>query len=293
MHALLWYYTNNKKHAEAAIKIMNAWSYKLKGGHSGIQCILQSGWVGAVWPKAAEIIRYTYTGWNESDVKKFESMLTKQFLPSMKLDPVKCYNNNWINIVYEARLNIAVFTDNKELFLSTLKSWKQLVESSFYLEEDGKLPKQSELCKRTDKAMVKHWHDPKKFVSGLAQETCRDLGHTAYSIASLCSMAETAFIQDIDLYALEKDRLVEGMEFNARIENNNKTENLPCHPRPTLNGTMAICYNHFVNRLGLSMPETERLQQKRWSHSGWFHFLYEGLTSLGPANQQPESREAE
>ena len=40
-------------------------------------------------------------------------------------------------------------------------------------------------------------------VSGICQETCRDLGHTQLGIAGMINGAETAFIQGVDLYGIQ------------------------------------------------------------------------------------------
>src|SRR5216684_8358567 len=81
--ALLWYITSNKAYAENAIKIMNAWSGTLTGGHTNANGQVQASWTGDVWPRAAEIIRYSYKGWSDGDIAKFQNMLTTQCLPSI------------------------------------------------------------------------------------------------------------------------------------------------------------------------------------------------------------------
>ena len=40
-------------------------------------------------------------------------------------------------------------------------------------------------------------------VNGICQETCRDLGHTQYGMASTLNAAETARIQGVDLYGAQ------------------------------------------------------------------------------------------
>src|SRR3984957_14926227 len=81
--ALLWYISGNKAYAENAINIMNAWSITLTGGHKFANGPVQAAWCGEQWPRAAEIIRYTYPGWVPADVAKFQDMLTTQYLPSL------------------------------------------------------------------------------------------------------------------------------------------------------------------------------------------------------------------
>src|SRR5215469_988068 len=81
--ALLWYITRNKAYAENAIKIMDAWSGTLTGGHTSNNGPVQASWTGDVFPRAAEIIRYTYKAWPDASIVRFQNMLTTQFLPSL------------------------------------------------------------------------------------------------------------------------------------------------------------------------------------------------------------------
>lgn len=60
--ALLWYFTGEPAFAQKSIEIMNAWSATLTG-HTGHNAPLQSAWASSVWPRAAEIIRYTSGRW--------------------------------------------------------------------------------------------------------------------------------------------------------------------------------------------------------------------------------------
>ena len=54
--------------------------------------------------------------------------------------------------------------------------------------------------------------------TGIAQETCRDLGHTSYGVAATFSTAETALLQGVDLVTGgEVARLADGLEFNANL----------------------------------------------------------------------------
>ena len=60
--ALAWYITRDSRYAKKAIEIMDAWSAVIKD-HTNSNAPLQTGWAGSSWPRAAEIIQYTYTGW--------------------------------------------------------------------------------------------------------------------------------------------------------------------------------------------------------------------------------------
>ena len=90
--ALAWYLTGKKEYADKAITILNAWPPKIKG-HSLHNAPLQSGWSGSVWPKAAEIIRYTNAGWTPANITAFENMLKTVYLPEVIVGSHA--NGNW------------------------------------------------------------------------------------------------------------------------------------------------------------------------------------------------------
>jgi hypothetical protein len=79
-HALIWYFTGNKTYANKAIEVMDAWSTVITS-HTNSNAPLQSGWTGAVWPRAAEIIKHTDAGWAADKLKRFEDMLRNVHLP--------------------------------------------------------------------------------------------------------------------------------------------------------------------------------------------------------------------
>ncbi len=81
-HALIWYYTGNKTHANKAIEIMDAWS-RVITGHNNSNSPLQTGWAGAMWPRAGEIIKHTNAGWDQNKLKLFEDMLRNVYLPTV------------------------------------------------------------------------------------------------------------------------------------------------------------------------------------------------------------------
>src|SRR5947209_7400827 len=77
--ALIWYVTKDSRYAQESIKIMDAWSATLKT-HTNSNTPLQTGWAGAGWSRAAELIRWTYPGgW--PNVARFAGMLRSVYLP--------------------------------------------------------------------------------------------------------------------------------------------------------------------------------------------------------------------
>src|SRR5262249_29992364 len=102
--ALIWAVTGDEAYAKQSIALMNAYSALLKthapqtsmcGTPPGVwsNTPVQSGWCGAVFPRAAEIMR-TYSGWAPADIEKFKAMLKSAYLPNL-VDGALKDNGNW------------------------------------------------------------------------------------------------------------------------------------------------------------------------------------------------------
>jgi hypothetical protein len=247
--ALLWYITGNKAYAENAVKIMDAWSSTLMGGHTNANGQVQASWTGDVFPRAAEIIRYSYKGWSDAAIAHFQDMLTMQFLPS--LIHGTCENGNKELTQSEAILNIAVFTDNRSAFDHGLKLWRGRAPAYIYLKSDGPKPIEPIGCAPAiwgNKGFVP------EFVEGLLQESARDSGHANMALAGMVDAAETALQQGVDLYGEQARRIMAALEFQAQYLPPNSAappEKLDFHVHPT----WEIAYNHFHDRLGYALPK--------------------------------------
>lgn len=79
-NAIAYYISGESAYATKAISYMNAWAYTIKA-HTNSNANLQTGWAGASWARAAEIVRHTYGGWRAADISAFEGMLRKVYLP--------------------------------------------------------------------------------------------------------------------------------------------------------------------------------------------------------------------
>src|SRR5690349_23686088 len=73
--ALLWYITGNEAYAKNAVRIMDAWSGTLKGGHTNNNGPVQASWTGDVFPRAAEIMHFSYKSWGDAPIAQFQNML--------------------------------------------------------------------------------------------------------------------------------------------------------------------------------------------------------------------------
>jgi len=257
LQAVLWWITGDHRYADNSIRIMNAYSRQLTG-YTLSNAPLQAGWVAEVWPRAAEIIRYSDAGWKPEDVKAFSDMLTKLNLPLIRDGSPK--NGNWELTMIEGMMNIAVFTDDRALLEYAEKMWRERVPAYFYnFKLDGDHPRP--LPRGADRTT---WYGQSTFdasTNGVAQETCRDLGHTSFGMAATMNAAETAHIQGDKLYESEEQRLIGAMEFQAHLFL--RKEPVPktvcggkVHYGPGL--PFAVGYNEYHNRLGQPMPETRQ-----------------------------------
>ena len=107
--ALAWYITRDDRYAKKAIQLMDAWSAVITD-HTNSNAPLQTGWAGSTWPRAAEIIKYTYTGsWSNSG--RFATMLRTVYLPEIINGSNS--NGNWELSMMEAAVGISVFLEDK------------------------------------------------------------------------------------------------------------------------------------------------------------------------------------
>jgi len=229
--ALLWYITGNSAYAENTVKIMNAWSGTLTGGHTNSNGHVQASWTGDVWPRAAEIIRYSYKGWTDDDIAKFQNMLTTQCLPS--LIHGTCENGNKELTISEAIINIDVFNDNRAAFDFGIKMWRGRAPATIYLKTDVQKPVEPVGC---GPAVWGNKGFTPEFVDGLLQESASDSQHANMAFAGIVDAAETARQQGIDLYAEQGKRIVAAMEFQAQYLPPNGAkppENLEFNLHPT------------------------------------------------------------
>jgi hypothetical protein len=280
--ALLWYLSGDSAYAERSIAIMNAWSSTITA-HTGNNAALQTGWAASVWPRAAEIIRYTYTGWNTDDIERFKSMLTEVYLPEVQNG--WWGGNNWDLTMIEATMAIAVFTDDQDLYDHAIEMWKGSVPAYIYLERDGSLPLRPRIGNFTDSELLGLWKNPPQLASGMTMETCRDQGHTAMGLAAITNVAETALIQGVDLYSIEADRIILAAEFNTQFLNGSAVPSWLCDGTVKEQGfgaqvTYEILYNHYSNRLGIPLENTsEWIQNKQiGQYNAMLHMDWEILT---------------
>ncbi|NEE08191.1 hypothetical protein G3M58_17210 [Streptomyces sp. SID7499] len=261
-HALAWYLTRDERHARKAIELMDAWSAVIRD-HTNSNAPLQTGWAGSSWPKAAEIIKYTYTGtWANSG--RFATMLRTVYLPEIINGSNS--NGNWELSMMEAAVGISVFLEDKASYDKAMATFRTRTAAYVYLESDGALPKTVPSQNlNTREKIVKYWQGQSTFVNGLSQETCRDFTHTGYGLSAISHVAETSRIQGQDLYGTDVgERLRHGLGFHAKYQLGAGAEGRLCGGslKLGLGPVTEVGHNALANRLGHAMTNTTTLTQR-------------------------------
>lgn len=277
--ALAWYFTRDERYAKKSIALMDAWSATIKD-HTNSNAPLQTGWAGSSWPKAAEIIKYTYSGgWaNES---RFRTMLRDVYLP--KVINGSNSNGNWELSMMEAAVGISVFLEDKTSYDKAMAKFRTRTAAYVYLESDGALPKTVPSQNLDTKAkIVNYWQGQSTFMTGLTQETCRDFTHTGYGISAISHIAETSRIQGQDLYGTDVgERLRQALGFQAKYELGTAVPSTLCNGSVNrgLGPVTEVGYNALHTRLGTAMTNTQKLtEQQRPAGSNNLFVAWETLT---------------
>ena len=312
--SLIWYHTRDIAYANAAIAILNAWSSTLTqvvytpGDNNTYQTPLVDAWVSEMFPRSAEILRHTPSGWSTADAARFGTMLNDLMLPLIH----KAWSgggSNWNHSMADGVINIAVYNDDHAVFDAGVALWRSHVPRTLYLKSDGPAPIPPPEHANPDGTwksgtLATDWFHQPEFgtdrVNGITAETCRDFGHTQMSLASIVYVAETAWIQGLDLYSEEQERIVSSYEFIAGYNNlyapaNNgglsvTVDNWLCNGTIKVQdlSTWEVAYNHLAVRKGLSMPETAtalvRVRQGASYNNlmmAWETLTHDGLGSHG------------
>ncbi|MET8998264.1 alginate lyase family protein [Amycolatopsis sp. NPDC004169] len=279
--ALIWYITGDTRYAQKAIALMDAWSAVITS-HTNSNAPLQTGWAGSSWPRAAEIIKYTYSSWPNSG--RFATMLRNVYLS--KVINGSNSNGNWELSMMEAAVGISVFLEDRTSYDKAVTRYRNRVAAYVYLSSDGALPKTvpgSGLSSRDQ--IVNYWQGQSTFVDGLTQETCRDFTHTGYGIAAIADVAETLRIQGEDVYPTEiGTRLRQALGFQSKYQLGAAVPSWLCggHLNLGLGPVTEVGFNALNTRLGIAMSNTQTLtERQRPAGSNNLFVAWQTLTHAG------------
>lgn len=187
--ALLWYITNDKKYADKAINILNNWSEKLRGFDYNNAKLL-AGMTGYQFCNAAEILKYTASGWKQKEIDRFSKMLMTVYFPLIRFYSSES-NGNWDGAMLYTLMSIAVFTDNRPLFDNTIGHF-------LHAPVNGSLFKYI-------------------YPNGQCQESTRDQAHVQMGIGFFVGAARIAYSQGVDLFSIANNRIALGHEYTAQF----------------------------------------------------------------------------
>lgn len=187
--ALVWYVTEDKAYADKALEIIRAWAPNVWDFDENNAKLL-AGLTGYIWCNAAEILRYTDSGWQDSDTKSFTQMMMTAYYPVLRYYFPEA-NGNWDGAIAQSIMAIGIFTDNRPMF-------DNAVDHFLYSYDNGSLLKYV-------------------YPSGQCQETERDQGHVQMGLGEFAGAAHVAYTQGVDLFAVADNRLAVGFEYTAKV----------------------------------------------------------------------------
>lgn len=252
--ALMWVITGDIAYANIAKTILNSWSSTLQS-FSGDAAKLCVAWYGFGLVNAAEILRYTNSGWSQEDIQQTENMFRNVFYPVIE-NFQRGYAGNWDTAITKTIMGIGVFLNDEAIFNKGVNF----------------------LSSTTDNAngALRNYIYP----TGQCWESGRDQEHTQMGLGGLAEACEIGYKQGLDLYGLFSNRLLLGSEYTAKY--NLGYDNVPY----TANhyGTVIsdikrgeflplyeVIYNHYANRKGVAANEiqyTKRVVDKIRTESG-------------------------
>jgi hypothetical protein len=235
--AIQWYVTGDKAHSRKAIEIIDAWGPILQD-LSLNDAKLLVGWTGHDFLNAAEILRYTDSGWEPKDTELLRRMIVGVYYPLIKNFFPEA-NGNWDAAIMDTMLCNGVFFDDHAVF-------DRAVDHYLHGHLNGG---------------ITHYVYP----SGQCQESTRDMGHTQLGLGEMAQACQVACTQGIDLYGAADNRLALGFEYTAKYL---LGEDVPCEGfispigRGRFSDIYYLVYQHYRFDRGIDMPYTARAAQK-------------------------------
>lgn len=191
--AMQWVITGDARYAQKAVNIINDWASNLK--HiDGRDRILGASLNVYKFNQAVEILRYYnggYSGFTAENFNTYRNFLTNVVYPVIQdLGTPMLANGSWDTIAGHILISTAVVLDDYDMFKRAVNFYK-----SPYMN-----------------GSIKNYIS----ASGQAQELARDQGHLQLALAHMVDICEIAYNQGVDLYSLENNRLLSGLEKTAK-----------------------------------------------------------------------------
>lgn len=255
-NALMWVITGNQSHADKSMEILNAWVGRLKDV-GGVDGVLASGLQGIKFANAAELLRYSDSGWSEESARACERWMMDVWHPPIK-DYAHFANGNWEGAALQTKMAIAIFCNDRKLF-------EESVRYAINGAGNGSIPY----------TVV--------FPTGQCQESIRRQGYAQLGLGLLSNAAEMAWNQGVDLYGFLDNRILKGFEYTAKFGlghdvpyqhyldrtgkygfggRHNHYDKLSESDRGRFRPIFEQPWNHYVRRRGLNAPYIEQIVSK-------------------------------
>jgi Alginate lyase len=257
-NALRWHISGQEAHAQAAIRILDAWSAQLKNISGTSDRFLAAGIYGYQFANAVELMR-DYAAWeglekSKAVLKDLFYPLSHDFLLNHNGSCISHYWANWDLVNIAAVLAIGIVLDDSILFQEAVTYFKigsgngSIGHVVTFLHPDG----------------LGQW-----------QESGRDQGHSLLGPAIAGAICEMAWSQGEDLYGYDDNRLLRGFEYVAKY---NLGDSVPFAPynncdnvnhvaisevgRGGLRPGWELILHHYAGRKGLAVPNIQRYAEK-------------------------------
>ncbi len=288
--ALRYHGSGDKKYADHAIEIMNAWASTHTAWDGNSNVFLRMGLYGYAFACAGELLR-DYDGWDPADFTAFQQYMRDQFYKGSSWW-IGAQNNshywaNWTLANMDAVLAIGVLCDDQSIIDEALNHFYNGVHTGaienavYYVHPNG----------------LGQW-----------QESGRDQGHAQMGPQLIGVFCEIAWNQGYDLYGYMGNRVLAGVEYISKYNMshavpfaayaNSDYGVWPYGYRFVFKGVAGwpsgggrpgwdLIYNHYVNRMGIAAPYTAKYAEATrpegggrnyGSNSGGFDGL--GFTTL-------------
>jgi hypothetical protein len=255
-NALLWKITGNTANGNKARDILNAWSSTLTSISGNADRFLCAGINGYEIANAGEMMR-SYSGFN---VNNFRTMLLNVFYPLnnsfLTNHNDACITNYWANwdlCNMASVLAIGIFCDDQAKIDQAINYFKTGAGNGSILHA----------VPFTYSGNLGQW-----------QESGRDQAHSLLGIGLMGSFCEMAWNQGIDMYGYSSHRFMLGAEYVAKYNNGDDVpfttynwgtgQNCAAQSQTVISNASRdesrpiyeMVYNHYANRIGLSVPNS-------------------------------------
>lgn len=236
--SILSYISGNDVYAKEAIKLLENWMKVGVWSFDENNTKLLVAESCFFFCNAAEILRYTYSGWGKGHTEAFSRFIMSSFYPIIRYYFPKA-NGNWDGANIRALLSIAVFTDNEQLFDNAINHYK-------YSHANGSLVKYI-------------------YPDGQCQESTRDQGHVQMGLGLFADAARIAYSQGVDLFSVADNRLALGLEYTSRylLGEESHCYGIISHKKRDDIRSNYLHAVKFYNALGYRLPYSEKIVNKK------------------------------